>query len=267
VLEQTLRIPADLPCLEGHFAQLAVLPGLAQLSWAVRATARMRGHDLHVTGIEALKFRELLRPGESFVARLEAPDDRDRTSFEIRRGDAVAASGRLRLAPEPVPVGGLVNAPPTSVDRDAREFLPQSGPMVFVDRVLAAEADRTWCSLQVDKLQLFVGADAALPAWAGIEPMAQCIAAHGGLEARRRGQAPRVGFLLGCRRLQIGTDRLEPGVPYAVVAEQVWGGEEGLVSFDCDLFEREGGRRLLAGRLNAYLPANLGELTEGRIGG
>ena len=35
--EQRLRVPGDLPCLEGHFPGLPVLPGLAQLSWAAEA--------------------------------------------------------------------------------------------------------------------------------------------------------------------------------------------------------------------------------------
>jgi hypothetical protein len=46
----------------------------------------------------------------------------------------------------------------------------------------------------------------------------------------------------------------------------VWGGDEGLVSFDCELFEREGGARLLAGRINAYLPASLSDLEGAKLG-
>lgn len=273
VLEQTLFVPPDLPCLEGHFPGLPILPGLAQLAWAVGATQQLRGEELRVTAVEALKFREVLRPGQSFVARVEAPPDRDRALFEIRRDERVAASGRLRLAAEVPPLEpGSVNPLLAAVaadgdpGRDVREFLPQEGPMVFLDRVLRADEERTVCSLRVDSLPLFRSANGALPAWAGIESLAQCIAAHGGLEARRRGEAPRIGFLLGTRRLRVGAAWLQPGVDYVVMAEQVWGGEEGLVSFECSLVERKGGRRLLAGRINAYLPSDLGELIEGTFG-
>jgi predicted hotdog family 3-hydroxylacyl-ACP dehydratase len=72
--------------------------------------------------------------------------------------------------------------------------------------------------------------------------------------------------LLGCRRLEICADRLSSGVGYAASALRVWGAETGLVSFDCDLFEIETGRRLLAGRINAYLPEDPSEIVEGRLG-
>ena len=38
-----------------------------------------------------------------------------------------------------------------------------------------------------------------MPAWVGIEYMAQTIAAHAGYEARLRGEPPAIGFLLGTR--------------------------------------------------------------------
>lgn len=276
-LEQRLRVPPGLDCLEGHFPGLPLLPGVAQLAWAVHAARRLAPDPdvpASVWRIEALKFRELLRPGDVFTARAErrpepeagsapGPDpagggDRARLSFELQREGRPAASGRLRLGPEPVgdSLGRVEVVEPASANElPVRELIPHAGPMVFVDELIAGSRERTLCGLRVERLSLFRDPDGSLPGWAGIEPMAQCIAAHGGLEARRRGGEPRVGFLLGCRRLELRATRLAPGVDYAVSARQVWGGEEGLVSFDCELFERRGGGRLLAGRLNAYLPA------------
>jgi predicted hotdog family 3-hydroxylacyl-ACP dehydratase len=138
--------------------------------------------------------------------------------------------------------------------------------MVFVDRLLEGDEKHTICSVRIETLSLFRDADGALPAWAGLEPMAQSIAAHGGLEARRRGHEPKIGFLLGCRRLEVQVDRLKPGVGYAASATQVWGADQGLVSFDCELFERNGGARMLAGRINAYLPSDLSAVLEGQLG-
>lgn len=281
-LEQRLRVPPTLPCLEGHFPGMPILPGLAQLAWAVEAAGRLGAGRSWVSRLEALKFRELLRPGDVFSARAERrapPADGDglRVSFELRREGRTAASGRLCLGGADPASDGLGRTSPCEpldpgdpwAGRPARDLVPHAGPMVFVDALIAAAPRRTVCGLAVERRTLFRQPDGSLPGWAGLEAMAQCIAAHGGLEARRRGGEPRVGFLLGCRRLEIGVDRLSAGVPYAVSAEQVWGGEEGLVSFDCELFERDGGRRLLAGRINAYLPAEDGwerEL-EGPIGG
>ena len=94
-IEQRLRVPMDLPCLEGHFPGFPVLPGLAQLGWACEAGALLTGEPLVPARIEALKFRELLRPGVEFSAT--AALARDLVTFEVRCDDRVVASGRLRL--------------------------------------------------------------------------------------------------------------------------------------------------------------------------
>ncbi len=267
VFAQRLRAPDDLPCLVGHFPGLPVLPGLAQLQWAVAGAEVLRGEPVQVRRLEALKFRELLRPGEPFTAKVSAQDDPDRIDLEVLREDRVVASARIRLGSAPADLGYADPVQPTGDAVAANELIPHAGPMVFLDRLVAGDEKRTVCSVRVDALRLFRAEGGALPGWAGIEPMAQCIAAHGGLEARRVGEEPRIGFLLGCRRLAVADDWLLPGVAYVASAEQVWGGEQGLVSFDCALFERDGGRRLLTGRINAYLPADLNDVLEGRLGG
>lgn len=268
--EQQLRVPADLACLEGHFPGLPVLPGLAQLQWAVKAAGLLTGAPVRVCGIEALKFRELIRPGEVFSAELRLSAERRQAELQVLRDERVAASARLSLG-EPQAADRTVAAAFRRDDEpdgeDARPLVPHAEPMVFIDRLLSGEEKQTRCSVRVEAIPMFRHPQGGLPGWVGLEPMAQCIAAHGGLEARRRGHAPRIGFLLGCRRLRVETDRLQPGVGYAVSATQVWGGEEGLVSFDCELFERAGGLRLLSGRINAYLPADASAIVEGRLGG
>lgn len=259
---QRLRIPEELDCLVGHFPGLPILPGLAQLDWAVSAAEALREGPVRVVGVEALKFRRLLRPGESFQAHAREAGGGARIEFEMRTagtGEGIAASGRLRLAGEGPVAGTGRPFEATAQDLPVSDLVPHAPPMVFLDRLLATDEQRTVCSLRVDRLELFRDARGRLPGWAGIEPMAQCIAAHGGLDARRRGEAPRVGFLLGCRRLMVATEWLEPTQVYVTSAVQVWGGEQGLVSFDCELTAREGGKQLLAGRINAYLPENLDE--------
>jgi predicted hotdog family 3-hydroxylacyl-ACP dehydratase len=266
--EQQLRVPTDLACLEGHFPGLPVLPGLAQLEWAVRAAGLLTGAPVRVHGIEALKFRELIRPGESFTAQLKLSAEGQRADLEVLRDGRVAASARLRLGDlqdgEPA-VAAAFREDGEPDGEDARPLVPHAEPMVFLDRLLTSDEKQTRCSVRVEAIPMFRDPRGGLPGWVGLEPMAQCIAAHGGLEARRRGHAPRIGFLLGCRRLRVDTDRLRPGVGYAVSATQVWGADEGLVSFDCELFERAGGLRLLAGRINAYLPADASAIVEGRL--
>jgi predicted hotdog family 3-hydroxylacyl-ACP dehydratase len=264
--EQRLRVPIELACLEGHFPGFPVLPGLAQIRWACGAGEALLGEPVQPVRIEALKFRELLRPGAELSASATLGPDREKVGFELRVSDRTASSGRLLMGAAGVALGEAEIFEPTAEAIPAREVLPHAGPMVFLDGLLAASEKRTVYGVRLDDLPFFRDADGSLPGWAALEPMAQCIAAHGGLEARRQGEAPKVGFLLGCRRLEIRVARLEPGVAYAAAAVQVWGGHQGLVSFDCELFERNTRRRLLAGRINAYLPEDLTAIRHGTLG-
>jgi predicted hotdog family 3-hydroxylacyl-ACP dehydratase len=137
--------------------------------------------------------------------------------------------------------------------------------MLFLDRLLATNEERTVCRVRIHDRPFFRDDDGYLPGWAGLEPMAQCVAAHGGVHSPAgAGSRPPIGFLLGCRRLEVRAERLSPDVAYAAAAVRLWGGATGLVSFDCELFEIETGERLLAGRINAYLPEDPSAVVEGR---
>jgi acyl-CoA synthetase (AMP-forming)/AMP-acid ligase II len=104
-LERALRVPADLAFLEGHFPRFPVVPGVVQLRWALRLAAELLGHEPQVAGVEALKFRELLRPGDAFRAAVELSASGE--AFEFRlwreepRGTRVFSTGRCVLRREP----------------------------------------------------------------------------------------------------------------------------------------------------------------------
>jgi len=134
------------------------------------------------------------------------------------------------------------------------DVLPHEGEMVLPTRVLFHDRTRTECVVAIDRQFLFVEPDGGVPAWIGIEYMAQCIAAHAGLAARAEGNAPRIGFLLGTRRVDFHCDRFEPGTTLRASAERTWGGEEGMVSFECRLADADSGALLAEARLNCYLP-------------
>ncbi len=131
-------------------------------------------------------------------------------------------------------------------------LVPHSGPMCLLDRVLEHGPDRTMCAVLPRGDGLLAPSDRGVPSWVGLEYMAQCIAAHGGLVARERGLPPRPGVFLGSRRVRFGVQRFEIGRELRVVARH-HRGERGLVAFDCEIRELDGGSPLVHGRLNVYL--------------
>ena len=102
--QQTLRIPATLGCLDGHFGEFAVVPGVAQLQWIMDVGRAMTGHEIAIERIEALKFKDVLRPGDVFQLSAELSDRHDRLTFRLWNERSLFSSGRYVLAPaRPIP--------------------------------------------------------------------------------------------------------------------------------------------------------------------
>lgn len=142
------------------------------------------------------------------------------------------------------------------------ELVPQSGPMCLLDRVLEHGPGRTVCAVDPAKSTALAQPDGRVPALVGLEYMAQCIAAHGGLVARARGEAPRPGLFLGARRVSFGVEEFARDRALRVEVRH-HRGESGLVAFDCELREEGGGPPLVRGRLNVYIVASWKDLDGG----
>jgi predicted hotdog family 3-hydroxylacyl-ACP dehydratase len=123
--------------------------------------------------------------------------------------------------------------------------------MLLLHSVVGHDAAHTRCRVEVDASELFRGPGGRVPAWVALEYMAQCAAAHGGLVARARGEAPRAGLLLGARRLRLAVESFEPGSALLVSAHHR-AGETGLLAFDCEVRDAAGGPALAEGRLHFY---------------
>jgi predicted hotdog family 3-hydroxylacyl-ACP dehydratase len=115
---------------------------------------------------------------------------------------------------------------------DIRELLPHSGPMVFLDRVLVADAESLSAEVIIRPASMFFDGQ-GVAAWVGVEYMAQAIAAHAGYQAGQRGEAVKVGFLLGARRYQASTPLFALGCALRVSVQRVLQGENGLAAFEC----------------------------------
>jgi predicted hotdog family 3-hydroxylacyl-ACP dehydratase len=133
---------------------------------------------------------------------------------------------------------------------DIATLVPHAGPMCLLSRVLEHDRVRTVCAVRVDESALFLDPDGSVPAWLGLEYMAQCMAAHAGLEAAA-GRRPPPALLLGSRRLRLSLDSFSAGTSLVVSARH-YRGEAGLVAFDCEIRDAAGGPALVEGRINVY---------------
>jgi acyl-CoA synthetase (AMP-forming)/AMP-acid ligase II len=96
-VERSCRVPPDLCCFAGHFPDVAVVPGVLQLDWALELAAELLGHTPSVEAIESLKFRSALGPGAPFRVRVRA--EPRRVDLRLWWDAEEYALGVLRLAP------------------------------------------------------------------------------------------------------------------------------------------------------------------------
>jgi len=132
--------------------------------------------------------------------------------------------------------------------------------MQLLDEVLEHSPNRTVCRVDPRASRLLAGADGRVPVWVGLEYLAQCVAVHGGLRARARGEDPRPGLFLGSRRVRFGAPQF-PDYPLEVEVRH-HRGERGLAAFDGWVRDPLEGWTLVEGRVNVYVVDHWEDLME-----
>ncbi|MBA3929851.1 MAG: hypothetical protein C0521_09720 [Xanthomonas sp.] len=115
---------------------------------------------------------------------------------------------------------------------DIERVLPHRGTMRLIDRLVAWDEDSIAVELRVPEEGPF-SHDEGVPAWVGVEYMAQAIAACAGCRARAAGREPSIGFLLGTRRYDSRTSWFPAGALLRVEAIRELLGDNGLGMFRC----------------------------------
>ncbi|WP_049623981.1 hypothetical protein [Frateuria defendens] len=93
----SLRVPPDLAQLEGHFPEAAIVPGVVQVAWALELAAPRLGTSRRCREMEALKFQQLLRPGDLVDLQLRFDAAKGKLYFALAKGEAHYSAGRLCL--------------------------------------------------------------------------------------------------------------------------------------------------------------------------
>src|SRR5579859_1895644 len=117
----------------------------------------------------------------------------------------------------------------------AAELLPHTGRAVLIDKVLEDTRDSIRASAHVTPENPYFVPGHGLPAWVGIELMAQAIAAHAGLSGRRQQRPPRAGMLLGTRRYEATLPYFPEGAELEVRADRDFGDDGGLAACACTI--------------------------------
>jgi predicted hotdog family 3-hydroxylacyl-ACP dehydratase len=112
------------------------------------------------------------------------------------------------------------------------ELLAHRGNMLLLKEVVGFTDTEVTCIALPDGAAWYAQ-DGAMPAWVGVELMAQAIAAHVALLARQKGLGPRPGVLLGTRNYQASCAAFPLGTSLTVRATESGRAGTGLASYNC----------------------------------
>ena len=128
-------------------------------------------------------------------------------------------------------------------------LLPHSGSAVLLDRVIIFDAESMTTELTVRSDGLY-GDEQSVPAWLGIEYMAQTVAAVEGMQRRLAGATPDLGFLLGTRRYLSSVDSFATGSILTVTVKRLIE-DLGMSVFECTI---TGEGVEVSAKINVYQP-------------
>ncbi|ABS63119.1 Beta-hydroxyacyl-(acyl-carrier-protein) dehydratase FabA/FabZ [Parvibaculum lavamentivorans DS-1] len=131
------------------------------------------------------------------------------------------------------------------------ELVRHSGTMLLIDRLVEASQTHAVSEVTISEHATFFRPGAGVPAYVGLEYLAQTIAAYDGELRRGSGEPPAIGFLLGTRRYKSTRHYFADGETLRVRVDLTFN-ENGMAAFDGVI--RIGGEECVTATINVYRP-------------
>ncbi|WP_349019715.1 hotdog family protein [Methyloglobulus sp.] len=116
---------------------------------------------------------------------------------------------------------------------DVASLIPHSGQLVLLDKVVEFNDEKLVAEMTVRGDGLF-GNDKNVPAWAGIEYMAQAVGVYAGIKSKLAGEPIKLGYLLGTRRFSSNVASFVVGTELTINVKVIIQDDK-LGAFDCQI--------------------------------
>lgn len=110
-------------------------------------------------------------------------------------------------------------------------YLPHEKPMILIDDIVCFGEDFIQTKVLIHKQSPF-WSDNGVPAYVALEYMAQSVAAWNGLQLHDKHESPKIGFLLGTRKLILNVPFFKANNQLDVYATLKYSDGE-MASFEC----------------------------------
>lgn len=125
----------------------------------------------------------------------------------------------------------------------------------LLDRMLGHDEESATCEVVIRRDSPFSDGATGVPAWVGIEYMAQAVGVLTSLRRLRQGRAVQIGFLLGARQYESSEPFFPIGATLTVRARQLVRDSDGVGAFDCEL--RRGDAVIARAEVKAFDPDDI----------
>ena len=135
------------------------------------------------------------------------------------------------------------------------ELVPHASPMLLIDEVCSADPQTLHARVTIHKNSMFFEEGLGVPAYVGIEYIAQAVAAYSGWRGKQEDPTspPRIGYLLGTRKMTLACDWFQAGSCLDVFVKNIFEDEQ-MGVFEGEVRNRE--TVLVFAQINVYQPAS-----------
>jgi len=98
-VQLTLHVHRGLRWFDGHFPQVALLPGVVQTTWVVEFARQYFSMPAQFRSMSNMKFMRFIMPDTQLTLWLRYVAEKGELSFEYRESGKVCASGRVGFGP------------------------------------------------------------------------------------------------------------------------------------------------------------------------
>lgn len=95
--ELDIEVRADNPWFEGHFPQLAILPGVVQIGWAAHFAHQLHHLGPGVVAMDQIKFKRPILPRARITLVLRPDRPAGKLRYEYRDEEHSYSSGTLQF--------------------------------------------------------------------------------------------------------------------------------------------------------------------------
>jgi predicted hotdog family 3-hydroxylacyl-ACP dehydratase len=142
-------------------------------------------------------------------------------------------------------------------------LIPHRGTMLLLDRVVDFRDEMAIAEYTPRREAWYVDAAGDMPAWIGIELMAQTVAALVALSKQREGLPLKMGVLLGSRRYRASAACFASGRALRIRAEMRLRDPGGMGAYECAI--ESGGKALATAMLKVYEPDDFNLFVQGSL--